>query len=66
MNLQAYFEALSKTVKAGGPEPELTLRVLSPGRLFEAQCSRKKVVSTDVEGALLGLLVALGGTVPAS
>ena len=64
MDLKAWFSALEKTYKAGEGEPEVTLRVLAPGALYEAKCGRKRVCAVDVEGALSGLLVARGGTVP--
>lgn len=64
MNIKDWFEAMQATVKAGGPEVEVTLRCLAPGKLYEAQWGRKRVCAADIESALDGLLVACGGSLP--
>lgn len=59
--------ALEKTIGAGkGNQGELDLRLtcLAPGRAYEARWGRKRIVGTDAESAVLGLIVACGGAVP--
>ena len=56
--------ALEKTIKAGQGELDMHLTCRAPGRVYEARWGRKRIVGTDAESAVLGLIVACGGVVP--
>ena len=61
MDLAKWFEALGSCVKPGDAEPDVNLRCLAPGKLYEAKWGRKRVCAADPESALMGLLHACGG-----